>query len=191
MNRRIFLWCFTTLAVFALPRWARSADPVKERGFCAPPVTNSVEDAVWFKPVVTGYGSDLSHGAQRLAVTIATLSGQVGIYRTSDGSLERILNGHYGINYVVAFSPNGQPLATGGNLNSIYISRLGDGVVVTNLEAHSSPIFALVFSPDAQFLCFRGCKWQSESLAGGGLEFGSHLAGGHARRRPCPRFFAQ
>src|SRR4051794_27958214 len=52
---------------------------------------------------------------------------------------------------VVAFSPNGQILATAGSGLSINLHRASDGVLLQSLRDRSS-IGSIAFSPDGQYL---------------------------------------
>ena len=69
------------LAVVCFAFAVHGADPVQERGFCAPAVTNGLRNALWFKPPVTGYTADVSSDGQYVAMSINSLSGQVAVYR--------------------------------------------------------------------------------------------------------------
>ena len=151
MKPRILRWALC-LAGFCFALAVQAADPVQERGFCSPAVTNGLKDALWFKPPVTGYAADLSSDGQYVAMSINSLSGQVAVYRLSDGALVRMFDGLGTYIYEIAFSPDGNLVAAGGDSKQVYICRVSDGVVVTNLQGHSTTIDALAFSPNGQYL---------------------------------------
>lgn len=54
--------------------------------------------------------------------------------------------------YTVAFSPDGQTLASGGVKQPIKLWRLGTGEVKSNLTGHTDDVYTIVFSPDGKFL---------------------------------------
>ncbi|MCS7209295.1 MAG: hypothetical protein NZ874_06955, partial [Fimbriimonadales bacterium] len=65
-----------------------------------------------------------------------------------DGQIEHYLTGHTNTVNSVAFSPNGQLLASGGS-DSIRLWRVSDGQLVRTLTDIG---YSVVFSPDGQYL---------------------------------------
>ncbi len=64
----------------------------------------------------------------------------------------RTLTGHEGTVWSVAFSPDSQLLATGGDDSSIKLWRVHDGSLVNTLTGGSEHVYAVAFSPDGQWL---------------------------------------
>ncbi len=93
---------------------------------------------------------------------------EVRIYRTSDGQFVRSLGYHQGIVSSLAFSPDGQYLASGGDEHggdwadkAVKLWRLSDGMEQT-LAQYPRTVTAVAFSPDGQYLA-SGCFFSSDS----------------------------
>ncbi|MBN1439264.1 MAG: protein kinase [Anaerolineales bacterium] len=87
----------------------------------------------------------------------ALLAGGLGDYsvrlwRVSDGSLLRTMEGHTSGIISVAFSPDGTILASGGHETVIRLWRVSDGLPLMTLKGHSSSIMSVAFSPDGETL---------------------------------------
>lgn len=54
--------------------------------------------------------------------------------------------------YAVAFSPDGQTLASGGVKQPIKLWRLSNGEIKSNLTGHTDDVHAVAFSPDGKYL---------------------------------------
>jgi len=76
----------------------------------------------------------------------------VQLWRVSDGSLLRTLEGY--TNYVdsVAFSPDGQTVAAGDRSNIVRLWRVSDGILLNTLEEHTDMVRSVAFSPDGEIL---------------------------------------
>ncbi len=70
----------------------------------------------------------------------------------SDGQLLRTLEGPSGSVLSVAFSPDGQTLASGSWDNTIKLWRVDDGQLLRTLEGHADGVTSVAFSPDGQIL---------------------------------------
>ncbi|BAY34668.1 WD-40 repeat-containing protein [Nostoc carneum NIES-2107] len=62
------------------------------------------------------------------------------------------MTGHSSAVYSVAFSPDGQKLASGSDDNTIKIWNITTGKAITTLTGHSSSVYSVAFSPDGQKL---------------------------------------
>ena len=76
----------------------------------------------------------------------------VRLWRVSDGSLLRTLEGHTAAVSNVAFSPDGQTLASGAQDHTVRLWRVSDGALLHTLEGHAHAVTSVAFSPDGQAL---------------------------------------
>jgi len=87
---------------------------------------------------------------------IASIVGStIKLWRVSDGSLVHTLVGHANEVRILAFSPNGGLLASGGQDRTIRIWRVEDGSLMHTLTGHSS-VSSVAFAPDARLLVSTG-----------------------------------
>lgn len=85
----------------------------------------------------------------------ASFDTTVRIWRASDGSLVKVLQGT-GQQRCVAFSPDGTLLATAAADNSVKLWRTSDWTIVQSLPGHTDDVFTLAFSPDGNTLASGG-----------------------------------
>ena len=78
--------------------------------------------------------------------------GTVHLWRTWDGALLQILEGHSGQVECLAFSPDGKILATGSLDKTVRFWQSWDGYPLRVLEAHTASVTDLSFSPDGAVL---------------------------------------
>lgn len=78
--------------------------------------------------------------------------GAVQIWRISDGQLVQNFTGYSQAVNSVAFSPDGQYLATGSKDRSVKVWRMADGTLVSSRFDHAQQVKAVAFSPDGQWL---------------------------------------
>ena len=97
----------------------------------------------------------------QLVATGRADSNDVKIWNANNGALIRVLNGQNNNANVIAFSPDGQYLATGtgqpGQGLSLNLWRVSDGVrVVGRIPAFTNGTKSVAFSPDSQLLVASG-----------------------------------
>ena len=100
------------------------------------------------------------------AVVVGVVLGEVQIYcqnvlhanpislLTSSFFLKTTISGHSAPVYSVAFSPDGQTLASGSGVvgGTIKIWNVTTGQEIRTLSRHSTPALSVAFSPDGQTL---------------------------------------
>lgn len=79
-------------------------------------------------------------------------NGIIQLWSVGTGKLLNTLSGHSGGVFSVAFSPNGQILASGGYDKTIKLWDWKTGKLIYTLSGHSNHVFSVAFSPDGQIL---------------------------------------
>lgn len=115
-------------------------------------------------PVITALALDQAH---RLFATAGD-DHLIRIWELPDGRLQRRLAGHRGWVRTVAFSPDGQYLATGGDDRCLILFRVGQSEPVWKQEL-AVAIYTVAFSPDGRYLAAAGFSekiWLLEATTG-------------------------
>jgi len=82
--------------------------------------------------------------------TLASGSGDktVRLWRVSDGSPLRTLEGHTSFVESVAFAPDGSTLASGSGDKTVRLWRVSDGSLLHTLEGHTESVSSVAFAPE-------------------------------------------
>lgn len=80
----------------------------------------------------------------------------VNLWRVEDGALQATLNGKIDGVRSVAFSPDGQVLASSGSASVVRLWRVHDGALLQTLKGHVGWVLSIAFSPDGQTLATAG-----------------------------------
>lgn len=100
-----------------------------------------------------------AHGADVFAVgyssdgaMLASASGKLHLWKTSDGSLVRTIAAHTGAVYDVTFHPTKPYVLTAGYDNSIKVWDVKTGALVQTLAGHTGPVYTISMSADGSVL---------------------------------------
>lgn len=101
--------------------------------------------------------TDLALSADGTLLAVAPFGKGVQLWRVADGVLFQRLEGvtTYRSSWSVAFSPDGQLVATGNyDAHTVWLWRVADGQLLQQLEAHPGEgrVAGLAFSPDGQMV---------------------------------------
>jgi WD40 repeat protein/tRNA A-37 threonylcarbamoyl transferase component Bud32 len=87
------------------------------------------------------------------------------LWGLAHGELFAFQQGQTGVVNTVAFSPDGQLLASGGQDRSVKIWRVATRTLVATLEPHSGAVSSVAFSPDGRTLAAGVEDWKAQSEA--------------------------
>src|SRR5262249_25046656 len=76
----------------------------------------------------------------------------VRLWQVRGGRAEQNLQGHMGEVRSVAFSPDGQRLASGSYDKTVLLWQPWTGQVEHSLQGHAAPVWSVAFSPDGTLL---------------------------------------
>ena len=76
----------------------------------------------------------------------------IGLWSILTSECLKILQGHIAIITSVAFSPNGEYLASGCGDTTIGMWRVSTGLPIKILRGHIGAVYSVVFSPNEEYL---------------------------------------
>ena len=97
-------------------------------------------------------GTLIAAGVEQYNASTQTEFGAVQLWRILDGQLARNFTGYGQVVNSVAFSPDGQFLASGSSDRSVKIWRVSNGTLVSSRFDHTQRVNAVAFSPNGQWL---------------------------------------
>jgi len=112
----------------------------------------------WRQPArLAGLGTQGSVGKRKAAGLALALAGFLAALfpdacRAARPDIVWMAGGHAGAVGSVAFSPDGQTLASGSYDNTIKLWRVSDGTLLRTLTGHRDSVLSVAFSPDGQTL---------------------------------------
>jgi WD40 repeat protein len=80
----------------------------------------------------------------------------VRLWQVSDGSLLRSLRGHTSCVNDIAFSPDGQTLASASADQTVRLWQVKDGALVHVLQGHAGALNTVAYNPDGQTFIIGG-----------------------------------
>ena len=87
----------------------------------------------------------------------AVNNGQIKLWRVADWSLVRSLVGHRGLISSIAFSPDGQYIASGGwDDRTVRVWQVTDGTLLWTFQEYNQAVSSVKFSPNGEYLA-TGC----------------------------------
>ena len=104
----------------------------------------------------------IAAGVEQYNASTQTEFGAVQIWRISDGQLVQNFTGYGAAVNSVAFSPDGQYLATGAQDRSVKVWRIANGTLVSNRFDHTQKVNAVAFSPNGLWLASGSDDWTAK-----------------------------
>jgi WD40 repeat protein len=105
---------------------------------------------------VRGVANDVGFSADRTMLFVAAgepgVFGEVRLFKTSDGSLIRTIQGHRDAIYAAELSPDGKLLATGSYDQKVKLWNVETGAEVRTLHGHNDAVYDVAFHPNGQIL---------------------------------------
>ncbi|RLT08888.1 MAG: hypothetical protein DWI21_07070 [Planctomycetota bacterium] len=103
-----------------------------------------------------GVMNDVGFSADASMVFVAAgepgVFGEVRLFKTSDGSLIRTIQGHRDAIYAAELSPDGKLLATGSYDQKVKLWNVETGAEVRTLHGHNDAVYDIAFHPNGQIL---------------------------------------
>ncbi|KAG0241638.1 hypothetical protein BGW41_005654 [Actinomortierella wolfii] len=82
------------------------------------------------------------------AITSSTQHNMVRLWKTKSDALQHPLRGHESSVHSVAYSPDGEKIASGSRDNTVRLWDARSGALLHILQGHESPVYSVAYSPD-------------------------------------------
>src|SRR5262249_9185451 len=97
-------------------------------------------------------GSHIVSGSLDMSVKIWRVPETRSNEEVKVGTCVMTLKGHTDTVNSVAYSPDGQHIASSGSDRSVKIWRVSDGACVATLNGHTNSVWEVAYSPDGEYL---------------------------------------